>query len=122
MRKIGSLLCLAVAAASVIFAFFASGAKGWFVGIALFRVVEGGNFLGMIGNIFGVLLTVAGFGAAGLFGLGKNDRRALISSGAMIALCAVSMIFTLIGGSFTLGDILIAVPPALILVSLLKSN
>ncbi len=122
MRKIGSVLCLVVAVASIIFAVFASGAKGWFVGLALFRVVEGGNFLGMIGNIFGVLLTVAGFGAAGLFGLGKNDKRALKSSGAMLALCVVSMLFTLIGGGFTFGDILIAVPPALILFSLLKSN
>lgn len=120
MRKVGSLLCFLIAVASVIFAIFAKDASGWAVSLALFRVVEDGSFMGMIGNIFGVLITMGGFAIAGFFGLSKNDKKALISSAAMLGLCILSLIITIFTGVFTIGDILIMVPPALILIALLK--
>ncbi len=120
MRKVGSLLCFLIAVAAVIFAFFAKDANGWFVGLALFRVVEDGSFMGMIGNIFGVLITLGGFAVTGFFGLSKNDKKALISSAAMLGLCILSLIVVICTGAFTFGDILVMVPPALILISLLK--
>ncbi|MBQ9946782.1 MAG: hypothetical protein IJO91_00195 [Oscillospiraceae bacterium] len=124
MRKVGSVLCFVVAIASVIFAMFAGDAKGgWFVGLAMFRVVRDGTFMGMIGNIFGVLVTFLGFAAAGFFGMiYKHDKMTLIWSGGMTALCLLSMIISICSGTFTIGDILIIVPSALVLVSLFTSN
>lgn len=122
MRKVGSIMCLAVAAASVIFALFAKGAGGWFFSLAIFRNVEDGSFLGLIGNIFGVLLTLGGFAVTGIFGLSKSDKRALISSAAMLGMCAISLIISICTKDFSFGDILIAVPPALILIDLFRSH
>ena len=123
MRKAGSYLCLLVAVASVIFAFFAKNASGGLlVGFALFRTVQSGGFMGFIGNIFGILLMLFGYGYTGLCGLKDNDKNALVSSAAMLAFCAVSILFAIFSPAvpFTIGDLLIAVPPALILFSLLK--
>ena len=120
MRKLGCVLCFLVAAASVIFALFAQNAKGFFVGLAFFRTVQSGGFIGMIGNIFGVLLTAGGFAAAGYFGLTKDDKKALIASVLMSGLCLISLIFTFFQGTFTLGDVIILLPCGLILYSLFK--
>ena len=123
LRKVGSVLCLLVAVASVIFALFAkNNTGGWFVGMALFRTVQSGGFMGFIGNIFGILLTFAGFGYTGYCGLKDNDKNALISSAAMLVFCVISILFAIFSPAvpFTLGDLLIAVPPAMILVALLK--
>lgn len=122
MRKVGSIMCFAVAAASVIFGLFAKGSGGWFFSLAIFHNVENGTFLGLIGNIFGVLLTLGGFAVTGWFGLSKNDKKALISSAAMLALCVISIIISICTGDFSLGDILIMVPPALILIDLFRSH
>ena len=122
MRKVGSILCLVVAAASVIFALFARRSGGWFFSMAIFHNVENGTFLGLIGNIFGVLLTLGGFAVTGWFGLSKDDKKALISSGAMMALCVISLIISICTKDFSFGDILIMVPPALILIDLFRSH
>lgn len=122
MRKVGSILCLAVAAASVIFALFARRSGGWFFSMAIFHNVENGTFLGLIGNIFGVLLTLGGFAVTGWFGLSKDDKKALISSGAMMALCVISLIISICTKDFSFGDLLIMVPPALILIDLFRSH
>ncbi len=122
MRKVGSILCIVVAAASVIFALFAKNSGGWLMGLALFRTVSSGSFLGTIGNIFGVLITLCGFAAAGFFGLSKNDKKALISSAAVLALCLLSLIISICSKQFSIGDILIIAPPALILIDLFKSH
>lgn len=120
MRKLGSFLCLLVAVAAVIFMFLAKDAKGYRVFYGLFSVVEDGTFMSFIGNIFGVLLTVVGFGMAGLYGLSKDDKKALIGSAAMCGLCLLSFIIMLFTRPITIGDFLIIVPPAMILISLLK--
>lgn len=124
MRKIGSLACLLVAVAAVAFALFSKNMGGWFVGLALFRTIQSGSFMGFIGNIFGVLITFAGFAWAGVCGLKNNDKNALISSATMLAVCVVSMLFALFSRevAFTFGDLLIAVPPALIIIDLFKSH
>ena len=122
MRKVGSILCLAVAAASVIFALFARRSGGWFFSMAIFHNVENGTFLGLIGNIFGVLLTLGGFAVTGWFGLSKDDKKALISSASMLALCVISLIISICTKDFSFGDILIMVPPALILIDLFRSH
>ena len=124
MRKIGSLLCFVVAIASVIFAFFASGSRGgWFIGLAFFRTMQDGTFMGFIGNIFGVLLTFVGFGATGYFGFSKSsDKMTLYWSGGMCALCILSLIISIFSGTFPIGDILIMAPCALVLISLFTSK
>ncbi|MBE6902370.1 MAG: hypothetical protein E7478_07830 [Ruminococcaceae bacterium] len=122
MRKVGSVLCLLVAVASAIFALFAKNMGGWFMGLALFRTIQSGGFMGFIGNIFGVLLTLVGFGYTGLCGLKDNDKNALVSSAGMLALCVVSALFAIFSPAvaFSFGDLIIMVPPALILISLFK--
>ena len=122
MRKLGSILCLVVALASIIFALFAKNANGFLIGLAFFRTVQTGSFIGMIGNIFGVLLTAGGFAATGYFGLTKDDKRALISSGLMLGLCLLSLVITFFQGTFTLGDIIILLLCTLVLVSLFKES
>ncbi len=122
MRKVGSILCFVVAAASVIFALFAKNSSGWLFSLAIFRSVSRGTFLGLIGNIFGVLLTLGGFAAAGIFGLSKSSRKAMISSVCILALCALSLILSICSGTFTIGDILIAVPPVLIIIDLFRTH
>lgn len=120
MRKIGSFLCLLVAVAAVIFMFLAKDAKGYRVFYGLFNIVEDGTFMSFIGNIFGILLTLVGFGIVGLYGFSKNDKKALIGSAALCGLCLLSFIIMLFTRPLTLGDFLIIVPPAMILISLLK--
>ena len=120
MRKIGSGLCLLIAVAAVIFMFLAKDAKGYRFFYGLLGVVEDGTFMSFIGNIFGVLLTFVGFGLTGLYGFSKNDKRALICSASMCAICLLSLILILFMRPLTLGDFLIIVPPALILIALLK--
>lgn len=120
MRKLGSILCFAVAIASIVFAFLAGSMKGWFVGLAFFRTIQQGTFMGMIGNIFGVIITAGGFAATGYFGLSKDDKKALIGSALMCGVCLLSLIVSIFSGTFTIGDILIIAPCAMILISLFK--
>lgn len=124
MRKIGSILCFVVALASVVFAFFATDSRrGWYVGLAFFRTVQNGTFMGFIGNIFGVLLTFLGFGATGYFGLSRhNEKMTLYWSGGMCVVCLLSLIISICSGTFTIGDILIMAPCALVLISLFTSR
>lgn len=124
MRKVGSVSCLLLSVAAIIFGLFFRKAGGWFISFALFRTIQNGSFMGVIGNIFGVIIMVAGFAWAGLCGLRDNDKDALVSSATMLCVCAVSMLFAIFSHAvpFTFGDLIIMVPPALIIFDLFKSH
>ncbi len=123
IRTIGSVMCFLVAAASIVFALFAKNARGFLVGLAFFRTVQTGSFMGMIGNIFGILLTAAGFGAAGYYWLSKkNDKKTLIACVIMTGVCLLSMVFAFIQGTFTFGDLIMLLPCGMILYALFKEH
>lgn len=89
-------------------------------GFAMFSMIRGGSFMSYLGNLLGMLITVAGFGAMGLFGAllsifkKENARRsAFISGVVMTGMALVSMLFSIFGGRFTIGDIIILLIPAL---------
>ena len=123
MRKIGSILCLLVAAAAVLFAFVSFGSRNsMFFGLAMFRVIKDGSFMGFIGNIACVLITVLGYGAAGYYGLTKkDDKMALMCSGGVTLLGIISLVIACFNG-FTVGDIVIIIPSAMVLCSLFLSK
>ena len=89
-------------------------------GFMMFSMIRSGSFMGYIGNLLGLLITVAGFGAMGLFGallsiFNKESARrgAFLAGVSMSVLALISMIFSIKGGIFTMGDIIILLLPAL---------
>lgn len=89
-------------------------------GFAMFSMIRGGTFMSYLGNLLGLLITVAGFGAMGIFGalllIFKKEtarRSAFISGVVMTGMALVSMLFSIFGGRFTIGDIIILLLPAL---------
>ncbi|MGN0687227.1 MAG: hypothetical protein ACI4KA_03875 [Oscillospiraceae bacterium] len=89
-------------------------------GFMMFSMIRTGSFMGYIGNLLGLLITVAGFGAMGLFGallsIFKKEsarRGAFLAGISMTVLALISMIFSIKGGIFTMGDIIILLLPAL---------
>lgn len=111
--KITSYLCLIVALLAVIFGIIAltSANRALFVGFAMFNVVRSGNFMGFIGNLFGMALTFISFGAMGWCSLRGKDKNAFIWTLVAVIMALISLVIVLLGQMLTFGDILITLLP-----------
>lgn len=95
------------------------GGKSWFLRFAMFNMVKSGGAMGFMGNLLGILLMFAGFGAMFWYGWKASkgeDRKAiksaLIAGVAMTVLSLLSLFCSIAGHMFTMGDILILLFPA----------
>ena len=118
--SIVSVLSIITAALALILNIRVLFGGSFMFGFAMFSMIRGGSFMSYLGNLLGMLITVAGFGAMGLFGAlmsifkKENARRsAFISGVVMTGMAMVSMLFSIFGGRFTIGDIIILLIPAL---------
>lgn len=122
--KVVSVICFLVALFTLVFGIIALSvsSRNWFAGYALFNFAASGTFMGFIGNLFGILLTMLCFGAMGYFGLKGNTKGGLIWSACAIVLALISLIIVIAIGAFTFGDLLITVLPVVYLVLIFKST
>ncbi len=116
--KILSLVCLLMAAASLIMGVMAllMPTKGFFAGYALFKMVGNGGFMGFMGNLLGIIFTAACFGAMGFYGIQCENnhsarKNALIWSGITTLLGGISLIAAIGTGIFNFGDIMLVLLP-----------
>lgn len=118
--NITSILC-GIIAISGIWLAFKSLSGNYFVSWALFSMTRNGNAMGFLGNIIGIAFTVIGFGAMSFRGLtGKNKKSAFIWGAVMTGMSLLSMIMSIISGSFNFGDILLLVLSAVYTYSVLQ--
>ena len=115
-----SVISLVTAALALILNIRVLFGRSFVFGFAMFGMISGGSFMSYLGNLLGMLITVAGFGAMGIFGallsIFKKEtarRSAFVSGVVMTAIALVSMLFSIFGGRFTIGDIIILLVPAL---------
>lgn len=115
-----SVLSLITAVLALVLNFRVLLGRSFIFGLSMFGMIKGGTFMGYLGNVLGLLITVAGFGAMGIFGglltIFKKEsarRSAFISGAIMSGMALVSMLFSIFGGRFTFGDIIILLIPAL---------
>lgn len=118
--SIVSVLSIIIAALALILNIKVLFGGSFVFGFAMFGMIRSGTFMSYLGNLLGMLLTVAGFGAMGIFGAllsvfkKERARRGAFISGVVItAMALVSMLFSIFGGRFTIGDIIILLIPGL---------
>ena len=119
-----SFLCAVIALLSLIFGIRALTGHNYFIGLRLFNMAARGSFMGFIGNVTGIILTCAGFGAlayCGFSGTQSAKKKGFIYGIILTLICVISMIAALLSHTFTLGDLFIAVIPAVYTFALLKT-
>ena len=108
--KVSSVLCGILALSAIWLGFRSLFGHGPFVSWALFSMTKSGTALGMLGNIIGIAFTAIGFGAMCFYGLFKKvGRNAFIWGAVMTLLSVLSLIMSIVGGSFNFGDILLLI-------------
>lgn len=122
--NICSVLCGIVAVSSLVMGISVLFGKSFLFDFRIFGIVERGTFFGFIGNIVGTAITCIGFGLLAWYGFGKSQsakKNGFIYGLVMTGICLVSMIAAIIGGGFTLGNLLIFALPAVYTYAVLKS-
>ena len=111
--KITAVLCIIMAAAAVLFGIFASKVtnRSFFMGYAMFGLVQSGGVMGFIGNLAIVAFTVVCYGLAGLNVLADRKKDALIWSAITSLLALASLIMAIAGKNLTMGDLVVAAIP-----------
>lgn len=108
--QISSILCGILALSAIWLGVRSLFGHGSFVSWALFSMTKSGTVFGMLGNIIGIAFTVIGFGAMCFYGLFKKvGRNAFIWGAVMTLLSVLSLIMSIVGGSFNFGDILLLI-------------
>ena len=122
--NICSVLCGIIAVLSLIMGIRILTGGNFFIGLRIFNMAEKGTFISFIGNLLGVAVSCLGFGSlavCGFQGSKSAKRSGFIYGLIMTAICLISMIASIIGRSFTVGDLFIAVLPAVYTFAVLKS-
>lgn len=120
-----SVLCGIVALATLILgirAIFTN--NSFYVGLSLFHFAAQSKFMGFIGNVLGIAVTCLGFGAlayCGFSGTQSSKKNGFIYGLIMTGVCVISMIASIAGKSFTMGDLFITLLPAVYTFATLKS-
>ena len=110
-----SFLCGAVSLLTLIFGIKALTGKSYFIGLSLFNMAAKGTFFGFVGNLLGIVITCAGFGAMAFCGFkysSSSKRKGFIYGAAMTVICLLSAIASIISRSFGMGDIMMLILPA----------
>lgn len=119
-----SVLCGITAVSSLIMGISVLLGKSFLFDFRVFGIVENGTFFGFIGNVLGTAISCIGFGLLAWYGFGKSQsskRSGFIYGLVMTGICLVSMIASIIGGGFTLGNLFIFALPAVYTYSVLKT-
>lgn len=119
-----SVLCGITALLSLIMGIRVLTGGSFFIGLRIFSMAENGTFIGFIGNLLGMAVTVLGFGilaVCGLDGSQKAKRNGFIYGSILTGICLISMIAAFIGRSFSIGDLFIFALPAVYTYATLKS-
>lgn len=123
-----SIISVIIAALALVLNIRVIFGKGIFVGFAMFSMMKSGGFMGYIGNILGVLVTVAAFAAMGLYGFAvsalhkENARKPSLISGVIVAaLALVSLIFSIANHAFTFGDVVMLLFPLVFVFCIIQS-
>ena len=120
-----SVLCGITALLSLIMGIRVLATGGSFlIGLRIFGMAERGTFAGFIGNLLGVAISCLGFGALAVCGM-KNDqkskRNSFIYGLVLTGICLISMIASIIGRSFSIGDLFIVALPAVYTYAVLRT-
>ena len=119
-----SVLCGIIALLSLVMGVRSLLGRSYFTNFRIFSMIQTGSFFGFIGNVLGYAIMCLGFGALALYGFGNSQsakRKGFIYGLIMTAICLISMIASIIGRGFTIGDLLIAALPAVYTFAVLKS-
>lgn len=120
-----SVLCGITALLSLIMGIRVLATGGSFlIGLRIFGMAESGTFAGFIGNLLGIAVSCLGFGALAVCGM-KNDqkskRNSFIYGLVLTGICLISMIASIIGRSFSIGDLFIVALPAVYTYAVLRT-
>ncbi|MDE5992561.1 MAG: hypothetical protein K2G87_05870 [Oscillospiraceae bacterium] len=122
--NICSVLCGIVALLSLVMGIRVLTGGRFFIGLRIFSMAENGTFISFIGNLLGIAVSCLGFGALALYGFVSSQnakRNSFIYGLIMTAICLISMVASIFSRSFTIGDLFIAVLPAVYTFAVLKS-
>lgn len=122
--NICSAACAIAALITLIFGIRALTGHGYLIGLRVFGMAQRGTFMGFIGNLTGIAIACAGFGAMAFFGFSKAPsakRKGFLWGIAMTVICVVSGIAAIVGGWFTFGDLIIAALPAIYTYGMFRS-
>lgn len=122
--NICSAACAAAALITLIFGIRALTGHGYWIGLRIFGMAQKGSFMGFVGNLTGIAIACAGFGAMAYFGFGKSPasrRKGFIWGAAMTVICIVSAIAALVGNWFSFGDLIMIALPAVYTFGMFKS-
>lgn len=118
-----SVLCGITAVSSLIMGISVLMGKSFLFDFRVFGIVENGSFFGFIGNVLGTAISCIGFGLLAWYGFGKSQsakRSGFIYGLVMTGICLISMIASIIGGGFTIGDLFVFALPAVYTFAVLK--
>lgn len=119
-----SVLCGITAVSSLIMGISVLLGKSFLFDFRVFGIVENGTFFGFIGNVLGTAVSCIGFGLLAWYGFGKSQsskRSGFIYGLVMTGICLVSMIASIIGGGFTVGNLFVFALPAVYTYAVLKT-
>lgn len=122
--NICSVLCGIIALLSLVMGIRSLLGRSSFTSFRIFSMIQTGSFFGFIGNVLGYAVMCLGFGTLAIYGFGSSQnakRNGFIYDLIMTAICLFSMVASIIGRSFTIGDLFIAVLPAVYTFAVLKS-
>lgn len=122
--NICSVLCGIVALLSLVMGIRVLTGHGFFIGLRIFSMAESGTFIGFIGNLLGIAVSCAGFGALAWYGFSQSQsakKNSFVYGLVMTGICLVSMVAAIIGREFTIGDLFILALPAVYTYAVLKS-
>ena len=122
--KITSWVCALIAVISVFFAARILFGRTWGLNWFFFHHVARNGFMSVMGNVIGIIFTVAGFAVMGYCGI-KGDilsrRTGLVAGVVITAVSLISLAASVIGHSFSGGDLIMFAIPALYTISLIKT-
>lgn len=119
-----SVLCGITAVSSLIMGISVLLGKSFLFDFRVFGIVENGTFFGFIGNVLGTAVSCIGFGLLAWYGFGKSQsskKSGFIYGLVMTGICLVSMIASIIGGGFTVGNLFVFALPAVYTYAVLKT-
>ena len=119
-----SVLCGITALLLLVMGIRAISGRNYVIGLSVFYMMQRGTVTGFIGNILGVVISCAGFGALALCGFSgtqKAKKNGFIYGLIMTGLCLISFVITLSTGRINIGDIYMVALPAVYTFAVLKS-
>ena len=123
-----SVLCGITAILSLVMGirvlFIGTKSNSYFIALRVFSMAQSGTISGFIGNLLGVAVSFAGFGAMALYGFANSQnakKNAFVFGCIMTGVCLISVIVAIVSKTFTIGDLYMLALPAAYTLAVLKS-